>query len=158
MSVNALRNFLLIPTLESATEFITLQRRVLAPLPEHLLGIKILCNYSKHAVMCFVEAMDYGNPSWMAHSFLGEFHTPVDREWAERIIENDKIGDPSWVAYYMVRHYGSNVEWAEKIIEADRSESQHNTIHTKLYMLSDLGSSKRSINNVIKQYKDNKKL
>jgi len=88
----------------------------------------VVCGYmDHHQIKNWSEGLQFiikwtSNPPWIAYAVAKKGHAPS--EWAMKIIENDKTGDPSWAAYMMVKDGLTNdIEWAMKIIENDKTDN-----------------------------------
>jgi len=110
----AKRKFFNNPDIESAKNYIVTSRRFSVELPSFSCDVLNLSK-ARNTVKCFIEAMDYGNPSLCAYYMV--IDNESDRKWAEAVIENDKTGSAGWAAYHMTAYCKSDRSWAEKIIE-----------------------------------------
>jgi len=64
--------------------------------------------------MKYFEEATAGAPSGAAYYLMVYGAAPL--EWAMRVVENAKTGNPSWEAYKLTK-YGAPLKWAMKVIE-----------------------------------------
>jgi len=133
------REFITNPSIESARKYIADMRRYDIPLPTSIGDIASITK-DKLTLQFFVEAMDYGDPSYLAYCLVLNFGT--SKKWAEKVIENDNGLLTPVVAYNMVKYHGSDREWAERIIVRSRSHS------CRILMVEDCGSSQEWLEGV----------
>ncbi len=108
-------------------------------------------NYLKPKVMKYFEHIKNKDIVFAIYNLVK--YCNFNREWAEKIISNCKIGDASYIAFIMVKYCNSDRKWAEEIILRCNIG---NPAWSAYLMYENCGSSREWAEDVITRFKNKK--